>query len=85
VTREVLLNDALSGEKALQREEIDMRARVIIGGCLVVASAVIAVPAMAAPSAGPVAAACVVVNAPGGAHLQVGYAPNGPSDCTVLP
>ena len=29
--------------------------------------------------------ACVVVNGPGGLHLQLGYAPNGPEDCTVLP
>jgi hypothetical protein len=32
-----------------------------------------------------VPAACVVDNGPNGAHLQVGYAPNGPTDCTTLP
>jgi hypothetical protein len=25
--------------------------------------------------------ACVVVNGPSGATIQIGYAPNGPSDC----
>ena len=30
-------------------------------------------------------AACIVVNGPSGFHLQVGYAPHGPSDCTTLP
>ncbi|MGH2794905.1 MAG: hypothetical protein ACRDKG_11445 [Actinomycetota bacterium] len=29
--------------------------------------------------------ACIVVNGPAGLHLQLGYAPNGPEDCTVLP
>jgi hypothetical protein len=29
--------------------------------------------------------ACVVVNGPGGLHLQAGYAPNGPAGCTALP
>ena len=35
-------------------------------------------------SADPVPAACVVVNADP-VHAQVGYAPNGPADCTTLP
>jgi hypothetical protein len=30
-------------------------------------------------------AACVVVNGPSGLHLQLGYAPNGPSDCRHIP
>lgn len=34
-------------------------------------------------SASPVPAACVVVNGP--VHVQVGYAPGGPADCTALP
>jgi hypothetical protein len=63
-----------------------MRARIVIGGSLVVAKAALAVPALAAsPSAGPVPAACVVVNGPSGLQVQAGYAPNGPGDCTVLP
>ena len=42
-------------------------------------------PALAAhSSAPPVPPACVVVNA-NGDTLQVGYAPDGPSDCTSLP
>lgn len=37
-----------------------------------------------AASAEPIPPACVVVDvAP--VHAQVGYAPNGPSDCVVLP
>ena len=42
--------------------------------------------AMLVPVAGNAAPpACVVVNGPGGLHLQVGYSPNGPEDCRVLP
>jgi hypothetical protein len=29
--------------------------------------------------------ACVVVNGPGGLHLQIGYAPTGPDGCRQLP
>jgi hypothetical protein len=32
-----------------------------------------------------VPAECVVVNGPNGVHLQLGYAPHGPSDCRTLP
>lgn len=28
---------------------------------------------------------CVVIDGPGGLHLQVGYSPNGPDGCTHLP
>ena len=35
-------------------------------------------------SAGPLQPACVVVSAPP-LNLQLGYAPNGPSDCVHLP
>lgn len=28
---------------------------------------------------------CLVINGPGGFHLQIGYAPHGPSDCQQLP
>lgn len=34
--------------------------------------------------ADPIPPACVVVSAPP-ANVQVGYAPNGPGDCTTLP
>jgi hypothetical protein len=34
--------------------------------------------------ADPVPPACVVVDQPP-LHVQVGYAPNGPGDCTALP
>jgi len=30
-------------------------------------------------------AACLVVNGPSGLHLQIGYAPHGPSDCRHIP
>jgi hypothetical protein len=63
-----------------------MRTRMIIGGCLVMASLGAAVPAtVAVHAAGPVPPACVVVNGPSGATVQAGYAPNGPGDCTTLP
>ncbi len=32
-----------------------------------------------------VPAGCLVVNGPSGIHIQVGYAPNGPSDCQHIP
>jgi hypothetical protein len=32
----------------------------------------------------PSSSACVVVNGPSGATVQVGYAPNGPQGCTQL-
>jgi len=28
---------------------------------------------------------CVVINGPGGVHIQVGYSPSGPSGCRQLP
>lgn len=39
----------------------------------------------AASSGAPVRPACVVVDGPSGLHIQIGYAPNGPSDCQHLP
>ena len=35
----------------------------------------------AKPHAATIPPACVVVNGPNGLTVQVGYAPNGPSDC----
>ena len=41
--------------------------------------------AMLIPVSSPAAAkTCVIINGPGGFHLQVGYAPNGPASCKVL-
>lgn len=41
--------------------------------------------AMLIPVSSPAAAkTCVVINGPQGFHLQIGYAPNGPSDCKQL-
>jgi hypothetical protein len=64
-----------------------MRARLIVGGTLLAATAGIAVPALATPtkSSPPLPPACVIVTAPNGVTVQVGYAPNGPGDCTPLP
>jgi hypothetical protein len=64
-----------------------MRARLVIGGVLLAAAGALAIPAFAAPapSATTLPAACVVVNGPSGATLQIGYAPTGPSGCTQLP
>jgi hypothetical protein len=48
----------------------------------------ILVPLAGTASAGPipeeVPAACILVDQPP-LHLQVGYSPNGPSDCTPVP
>ncbi len=60
-----------------------MRTRLIIAATLAVAAAAGTVPALAS-STSPVPPACVVANGPNGATLQVGYAPDGPSDCVVL-
>jgi hypothetical protein len=46
-----------------------------------VLSLLVPMTSQAAPKA---RSACVIVNGPGGFHLQVGYAPNGPSGCKVL-
>lgn len=63
-----------------------MRMRLIICAAAVAVGAA-AVPALAATSSPSptLPPACVVVNGPNGAHLQVGYAPGGPADCTTLP
>lgn len=63
-----------------------MRKRValvsaVVGGLTLVVPFAVHTSAKAAT----VPAACVVVTGPNGAHLQVGYAPNGPADCTALP
>jgi hypothetical protein len=59
-----------------------MKKRLVLG-----LSAIAAIVATLVPTTGNAAPqpACVVVNGPGGLHLQLGYAPNGPEDCTVLP
>jgi hypothetical protein len=57
-----------------------MSKRLIVG---ILAGASLALVSFSA-SAGPVPPACVVVNA-APVHVQAGYAPNGPSDCTTLP
>ena len=57
-----------------------MRTRLVVG---IVAGAIVALVPLVA-SAGPVPPACVVVDA-APLHAQVGYAPNGPGDCTALP
>jgi hypothetical protein len=53
-------------------------------GMVLVSPVLVAPMAAFASSTSPVPAACVVVNATP-LHAQVGYAPNGPSDCTMLP
>ena len=57
-----------------------MSKRLVVGGVL----GLCAVLAPVAASAEPIPPACVVVDAEP-VHLQAGYAPNGPSDCTSLP
>lgn len=57
-----------------------MRRRLVTG---IVAGAAIALFSLSA-QADLVPPACVVVDAPP-VHVQVGYAPKGPGDCTALP
>ena len=57
-----------------------MGKRLVTG---IVAGAALALFSLSA-QADPVPSACVVVDAPP-VHVQVGYAPNGPGDCTALP
>ncbi|HUR51890.1 MAG TPA: hypothetical protein VMZ11_07190 [Mycobacteriales bacterium] len=57
-----------------------MRVRVLLGVAALAAVGVVPLTATAAP----VPPACVVVDQDP-VHLQVGYAPNGPADCTTLP
>jgi tripartite-type tricarboxylate transporter receptor subunit TctC len=49
---------------------------VVVGGAMGTL-----VPASYASAQTQVPPECVVANGPGGATVQVGYAPNGPSDC----
>ena len=64
-----------------------MSRRVVLAltACAAVGMAVPAAHAAAKPHATTLPPACVVVNGPSGAHLQIGYSPNGPADCTQLP
>ena len=58
-----------------------MKRKIALG----IAAAAAAI-AMLVPSTGSAAQpACIVVDGPGGLHLQVGYAPNGPDDCRHIP
>jgi hypothetical protein len=52
---------------------------------LMVVAAAGAIALLVPASSSAVQPACVVVDGPGGLHLQIGYAPNGPDDCTHLP
>jgi hypothetical protein len=59
-----------------------MKVRVVLGAVGLATLGVVPLAASADPL--PVPPACVVVDsAP--LHAQVGYAPNGPADCTTLP
>ena len=58
-----------------------MKKKIALGFAAAAATTV-ALLVPASSSAAP--AACVVVNGPAGLHLQLGYAPNGPEDCTVI-
>jgi hypothetical protein len=59
-----------------------MKKKIAVAFAAVAAAVAMLVP-VSSHAAAP--AACVVVNGPSGLHLQVGYAPNGPSDCTHIP
>jgi hypothetical protein len=55
-----------------------------VAGLVALATLGLVAPTVAS-AAGPVPAACVVVNGPSGLTVQVGYAPSGPADCQTLP
>jgi hypothetical protein len=61
-------------------------ATLLAGGAVSLAAGTTAVlvPAAYASTAATVPPICVATNLPGGATLQVGYAPNGPSNCHVV-
>jgi hypothetical protein len=52
---------------------------------LMIAAAAGAIALLVPASSSAQEPACIVVNGPAGLHLQLGYAPNGPEDCTVIP
>lgn len=62
-----------------------MKRRIVLGLmagsalCLVVPAAQAGTPSATVPPA------CVVATGPNGVTLQIGYAPNGPADCTHIP
>jgi hypothetical protein len=60
-----------------------MRIRLLVGASCLGLVGVVHVSATAEPVP-PVPPACVVVDQDP-VHVQVGYAPNGPEDCTTLP
>lgn len=59
-----------------------MTRKIAIGFAAAAATVALLVPS--AGGAAPLQPACIVVDVPP-VHLQLGYAPNGPEDCTVLP
>ena len=62
-----------------------MKKRVAIVSA-VAGALMVAVPfAVHTPAKAATPAACVVVNGPSGAHVQVGLAPNGDAGCVALP
>ena len=59
-----------------------MKKKIAVAFAAVAGAVAMLIPAS---SNAAVPAACLVVNGPSGLHLQVGYAPNGPSDCQHIP
>jgi hypothetical protein len=58
-----------------------MKKRILAAALAGGAIGVLAPGIYASAHAATVPPECVVVHGPGGATVQVGYAPNGPSDC----
>ncbi len=78
------MTDLRAGGMIAEANEGVIRLRKKLALMIVAAAGAIAMLVPATSSA-QVQPACVVVNGPAGLHLQVGYAPNGPDDCTQLP
>jgi hypothetical protein len=51
----------------------------------VMLAAVAGALAMLVPATSHAQPTCLVIDGPNGLHIQVGYAPNGPTDCQYIP
>ena len=65
---------------AAARRELMMKKKIAVGIAALAGAVAMLVPA----SSRAATPTCVVINGPGGFHIQVGYAPHGPQDCKVL-
>ena len=60
---------------------LDMKKKIVVGIAALAGAIAMLIP-VSSRAATPT---CLVINGPGGFHLQIGYAPHGPSDCQHIP